>query len=273
MTVNLTHGLIDSLRAIARRAGGEILKVYRTDFAVDKKADASPVTAADRAAEALIAAAIKGEITDAFPIVAEEAFAQGAAPAVTAPESIGRPFWLVDPLDGTKEFVERNGEFTVNIALIEAGRPVVGIVYAPVLNLAYWGWPGGAFRAKDDSTPEPIACRPAPAGSLVATVSRHHSTPEVDAWLDRLGARTRVVAGSALKFGRVAEGAADVYPRFAPTMEWDTAAGHAVVRFAGGNVVDRDGAELTYGKPGFLNPHFIAHGPGVPNADAAKPRA
>jgi 3'(2'), 5'-bisphosphate nucleotidase len=267
MTVNLTHGLIDSLRAIARRAGAEILKVYRTDFAVDKKADASPVTAADRAAEALIAAAIKGKITDAFPIVAEEAFAQGHAPAVT-----GRPFWLVDPLDGTKEFVERNGEFTVNIALIEAGRPVVGIVYAPVLDLAYWGWPGGAFRAKSDAKPEPIACRPALAQSLVATVSRHHSTPEVDAWLDRLGARARVVAGSSLKFCRVAEGAADVYPRFAPTMEWDTAAGHAVIRFAGGNVVDRDGAELTYGKPGFLNPHFVAHGPGVPGINAAKPR-
>ncbi|MBM3950126.1 MAG: 3'(2'),5'-bisphosphate nucleotidase CysQ [Rhodospirillales bacterium] len=257
MTVNLTHGLIDTLRAIARRAGAEILKVYRTDFAVDKKADASPVTAADRAAEVLIAAAIKGEITDAFPIVAEEAFAQGNAPAIT-----GHPFWLVDPLDGTKEFVERNGEFTVNIALIEAGRPVVGIVYAPVPDLAYWGWPGGAFRAKSDAKPELIACRPAPAQSLVATVSRHHSTPEVDAWLDRLGAHTRVVAGSSLKFCRIAEGAADVYPRFAPTMEWDAAAGHAVLRYAGGNVVDRDGAELTYGKPGFLNPHFVAHGPG-----------
>jgi 3'(2'), 5'-bisphosphate nucleotidase len=257
MTLNITFDLLDKMRAIAARAGAEILKIYHTGFAVEKKADASPVTAADRAAEALIVAAIKAEITDAFPIVAEEAFAQG-----TIPDVAGRPFWLVDPLDGTKEFVARNGEFTVNIALIENGRPVAGVVLAPVLELAYWGGPFGAFRAKGTGNPERVACRPAPAKGLVAAVSRHHSTPEVDAWLDRLGARTRAVVGSALKFCRIAEGLADVYPRFAPTMEWDTAAGHAVLRFAGGNIADRDGAELTYGKPGFTNPHFIAHGPG-----------
>jgi 3'(2'), 5'-bisphosphate nucleotidase len=264
MTLNITHDLLDKMRAIARRAGAEILEIYRTPFAVEAKADASPVTAADRAAEALIAKAIKAEITDAFPIVAEEAFAQGKTPEIGARESLGRPFWLVDPLDGTKEFVKRNGEFSVNLALIERGRPVAGVVFMPALDLAYWGGPMGAFRARGEASPEPIQCRQAPARGLTATVSRHHSTAEVDAWLERIGASRRVVAGSALKFCRVAEGAADVYPRFAPTMEWDTAAGHAVVRYAGGNVVDRDGAELTYGKPGFVNPHFIAHGPGLP---------
>jgi 3'(2'), 5'-bisphosphate nucleotidase len=262
MTLNITLALLDQMRAIAGRAGTEILKIYRTGFAVEKKADASPVTAADRAAEALITEAIKAEITDAFPIVAEEAFAQG-----TIPDVAGRPFWVVDPLDGTKEFVAHNGEFTVNIALVENARPVAGVVLAPVLDLAYWAGPPGAFRAKGADKPERIACRPVPAKGLVATTSRHHSTPEVGAWLDKLDVAERVVVGSALKFCRIAEGLADIYPRFAPTMEWDTAAGHAVLRYAGGNVVDRDGVELTYGKPGFLNPHFIAHGPGF-----AKPR-
>ena len=259
MTLNVTFDLLERLRAIAGRAGVEILKIYRTDFAVERKADSSPVTAADRAAEALITGAIRAEVTDAFPIVAEEAFAQGNIPAAN-----GRPFWLVDPLDGTKEFVERNGEFTVNIALIENGRPAAGVVHAPAIELAYWGGPMGSFRAKGAAAPQPISCRQAPAKGLIAMISRHHSTPEVDAYLDRLGVAERVVVGSALKFCRIAEGAADVYPRFGRTMEWDTAAGHAVLRFAGGRIADRDGAELAYGKPGFENPHFIAHGPGVP---------
>jgi 3'(2'), 5'-bisphosphate nucleotidase len=259
VTLNITFDLLERLRATAGRAGAEILKVYRTNFAVEKKADSSPVTAADRASEALITEAIRTEITDAFPVVGEEAFAQGRIPEVA-----GRPFWLVDPLDGTKEFVERNGEFTVNIALIEGGRPVVGVVHAPVVELTYWAGPFGSFRAKGSGAPQPISCRQASAKGLVAMISRHHSTPDVDAYLDRLGVAQRVVAGSSLKFCRIAEGAADVYPRFGRTMEWDTAAGHAVLRFAGGRIADRDGAELSYGKPGFENPHFVAQGPGVP---------
>jgi 3'(2'), 5'-bisphosphate nucleotidase len=258
VTLNVTFDLLATLRAIADRAGAEILKVYRTGFAVEKKADASPVTAADRAAETLIVAAIRAEITDAFPIVAEEAFAKGATPAPTG------PFWLVDPLDGTKEFVARNGEFTVNIALIQNGQPVAGVVHAPAVELSFWGGPMGSFRAKGDGKPEPISCRPAPPKGLIAAISRHHSTPEVDAWLDRLGVMKRIIAGSSLKFCRIAEGTADVYPRFGRTMEWDTAAGHAILRFAGGRIVDRDGADLAYGKPGFENPHFIAQGPGLP---------
>lgn len=259
MALNITFDLLEKLRAIAARAGTEILKVYRTDFAVEKKADASPVTAADRASEALITAALRAEITDVFPVVAEEAFAKGDVPAPAA-----RPFWLVDPLDGTKEFVARNGEFTVNIALIEHGKPVAGVVHAPVAGLTYWGGPMGSFHAKGDGSPKPISCRPAPAKGLIATVSRHHSTPEVAAYLDKLGVEKRIVVGSSLKFCRIAEGLADIYPRFGRTMEWDTAAGHAVLRFAGGRIVDRAGADLAYGKPGFENPDFIAEGPGLP---------
>ena len=259
MALNITFDLLQKLRAIAIRAGGEILKVYRTNFAVDKKADSSPVTAADRASEALITQALRAEITDAFPIVAEEAFAQGRG---TAPAA--GPFWLVDPLDGTKEFVARNGEFTVNIALIENGKPVAGVVHAPAGELAYWGGPMGSFRAKGDGSPQPISCRPAPTKGLIATISRHHSTPEVNAYLDKLGIEKRIVAGSSLKFCRIAEGLADVYPRFGRTMEWDTAAGHAVLRFAGGRIVDRAGTDLAYGKPGYENPDFIAEGPGFP---------
>ena len=172
MTLNITFDLLDKMRAIAERAGIEILKIYRTGFAVEKKADASPVTAADRAAEALITAAIRAEITDAFPIVAEEAFAQGTTPDVGV-----RPFWLVDPLDGTKEFVARNGEFTVNIALIENGRPVAGVVLAPALELAYWGGPAGAFRAKTGGRPERVSCRPVRPNRRVRARAREPRRP------------------------------------------------------------------------------------------------
>ncbi len=259
MTVNITFDLLDRLHAIALKAGVEILKVYRTDFAVESKADSSPVTAADRAAEDLIVKAIQAEVTDKFPIVSEEAFAQGHKPDVT-----GGPFWLVDPLDGTKEFVRRNDEFTVNIALIDAGKPIAGIIHAPAIDQTYLAGPMGAFRATKEGKAEPISCRQALGKKLAAMISRHHSTPEVDAYLDALGVDKRVVAGSSLKFCRIAEGEADVYPRFGRTMECDTAAGHAILRFAGGRITDRNGVELAYGKPGFENPHIIAFGPGVP---------
>ncbi len=259
MALNITYDLLDKLHVIALKAGEAILTVYRTDFAVESKADSSPVTAADRDAEDLIVRAVRADITDKYPIVSEEAFAQGHKPDVS-----GGPFWLVDPLDGTKEFVKRNGEFTVNIALIDAGKPVAGIVHAPAVDQTYLGGPMGAFRATKDGRAVPIACRQALAKKLTAMTSRHHSTPEVDVYLDALGVEKRISAGSSLKFCRIAEGAADVYPRFGRTMEWDTAAGHAVLRFAGGRITDRNGADLAYGKPGFENPHIVAFGPGVP---------
>lgn len=263
MTLNIGFGLLDQLVDIARRAGEEILKVYHTNFQVTHKADASPLTAADQAAEAVILNAIREEISDQFPIVGEEAFAEGHAPEVT-----GRPFWLVDPLDGTKEFVKRNDEFTVNIALIETSKPAAGVVYAPALGLCYWGAAVGAFAREGNGAARAIACRRAPAKGLVAMTSRHHTSPEVDTYLAKLPIGKRVTAGSSLKFCRIAEGKADVYPRFGRTMEWDTAAGHAILRFAGGHIVDLDGRELRYGKPGFENPGFIAHGPGVPTVQA-----
>ncbi|MBM3566725.1 MAG: 3'(2'),5'-bisphosphate nucleotidase CysQ [Alphaproteobacteria bacterium] len=259
MTVNVTHNLLEKLHVIAAAAGREIMKIYGTDFAVETKADSSPVTVADRAAEELIVRAIRADITDKFPIVSEEAFAQG-----TRPEIAGTPFWLVDPLDGTKEFVKRNGEFTVNIALIDSGRPVAGVVLAPAVKQTYVAGPMGAFRVATAGRAESISCRQALPKKLTAMTSRHHSTPEVDAYLDNLGVEKLISAGSSLKFCRIAEGQADVYPRFSRTMEWDTAAGHAILRFAGGRITDRAGAELAYGKPGFENPHIVAFGPGVP---------
>lgn len=255
MTLNITLSTVEQVGDIAKRAGVEIMKIYGTDFAVDAKADASPVTEADRVSEALIVAALVDEITGEFPVVAEEAFAAGDAPEIT-----GQPFWLVDGLDGTKEFVKRNGEFTVNIALIEAGRPIVGVVHAPAINATYWGSTYGTFAEADGGRARQVSCRPRPAGGLVAAVSRSHRGDEADAYLAELQIDKEITAGSSLKFGLVASGRADLYPRLGRTMEWDIAAGHAVVSFAGGRVADLEGAEIAYGKPGFENPPFVAWG-------------
>ena len=252
MTLNITLGLIDQVRALAQGAGREIMKIYATDFSVETKKDSTPVTEADRIAEALIVRTIEDDITDKFPIVAEEAFAAGNAPDVS-----GTPFWLVDALDGTKEFVKRGGDFTVNIALIENARPVLGVVHAPAVGATYWGSHYGAFAETNGAAARPIECRPAPKDGLVAVVSRSHRTPETDAFLSRIAVKEETITGSSLKFCMVAAGRADIYPRFGRTMEWDTAAGHAVVRFAGGQVTKLDGSDLTYGKPGFENPDFI----------------
>ena len=194
MTVNIGLGDLARLRDIAERAGKEILKVYGGDFDVEVKADASPVTAADKRSEALITEEIKA-MTDAFHIVGEEAFADGRIPDVA-----GRPFWLVDPLDGTKEFIKRNGEFTVNIALVEGGRPVVGIVHAPALDATYWGSRDGAFATIGGGEARPITARSAPADGLVALVSRSHRTPEVDEFLAAYTIKKAIGAGSSLKF-------------------------------------------------------------------------
>jgi 3'(2'), 5'-bisphosphate nucleotidase len=261
VTVNFGLDDIDRLRDIAERAGKEIMEVYNSDFDVETKDDASPVTAADKRAEVLITKEIKA-MTDAFPIVGEEAFSDGRAPAVG-----NEPFWLVDPLDGTKEFIKRNGEFTVNIALIEAGRPVVGIVHAPVLDATYWGSCNGAF-ATSGGEAQPISARLAPTTGLVALVSRSHRTPEVDKFLAGHLIENEVSAGSSLKFCHLAAGRADLYPRLGRTMEWDTAAGHAVLRFAGGHVRTLKGGDLRYGKAGFENPHFVATGHETGNGDA-----
>ncbi|MCI0430137.1 MAG: 3'(2'),5'-bisphosphate nucleotidase CysQ [Rhodospirillales bacterium] len=245
--------LLTPVREIAAKAGAAILAHYRPGIEVRGKADASPVTDADEEAEAIILEALR-HLTPEIPIVSEEAFARGEVPPAAPP-----CFWLVDPLDGTKEFLKRNGEFTVNIALIEQNRPVLGVVLAPALSLAYGGtgrgsateWRGGIERA--------IAVRKIPAQGLTVMASRSHGDPAaLRRWLGGRTVAETKQAGSSLKFCLVAAGEADLYPRLGRTMEWDTAAGHAVLAAAGGRVRTLAGEELRYGKPGFENPHFIA---------------
>ncbi len=273
-----TAQLLDWLHAIstlARQAGTVVMAVYATDFAVQGKADASPVTLADAQAEAVILAGLQA-LTPDIPVVAEEAAAAGLAPQMAA---TGR-FWLVDPLDGTREFVARNGEFTVNIALIEQGRPVLGVVLAPAIScdgqagaagpagVLYAGLVGHGAWVEDSAGRRPIHCRPVPAAGLVVLASRSHGdAAALDAFLATYLAGRRVAqlgtAGSSLKLCLLAAGQADLYPRLGRTMEWDIAAGHAVLAAAGGSVCRIDsGAPLDYGKPGYENPHFVAAGLG-----------
>jgi 3'(2'), 5'-bisphosphate nucleotidase len=246
--------LLPKIVALAERAGGVILEHYRAGVEARAKADASPVTIADEAAEAVILAGL-AELSPEIPAVAEETVAGGHVPELDQ-----RAFWLVDPLDGTKEFLSRNGEFTVNIALIEGREPVLGVVLAPALGKVWWGARGHGASARNGGSPRAIAVRSRPAQGAVAVASRSHSDAETEAFLDREGVAERISAGSSLKFCLVAEGKADLYPRFGPTMEWDTAAGHAVLAAAGGRVTTRDGAPFLYRKPDFRNPGFIARG-------------
>ncbi len=253
--------LLGPVQAIARRAGETILRHYRDMPAARLKADASPVTAADEEAERLIVGALEA-LTPGIPIVSEEAAAAGLVPDIAGPANPGGRFWLVDPLDGTKEFLARNDEFTVNIALIEDGRPVLGVVLVPALDTLYAGaGPGSAFVEHGKEPPRPIGTRPQHADGAIVLSSRSHiGAGELDAFLANTPVLARRIAGSALKFCLVAEGVADLYPRLGRTMEWDTAAGHAVLDAAGGCVLTLDGRDLDYGKPGFENPNFVARG-------------
>ncbi len=247
--------LLARLARLAELAGAAIMEVYARDFDVRAKADASPVTEADERAEVIIVAGLK-ELTPDIPVVAEEMVAAGRAPRIE-----DGPFWLVDPLDGTREFVGRNGEFTVNIALIRDSQPVLGVVTAPAAELGFAGALGrGAWRWRGGGAREAIACRAPGEGGAVVVASRSHMTTETEAWLAGVRIESLTRAGSSLKFCRLAEGTADLYPRLGRTMEWDTAAGHAVLIAAGGRVETLDGAPLRYGKPGHENPHFIARG-------------
>jgi 3'(2'), 5'-bisphosphate nucleotidase len=231
------------------------MDIYATDFDVARKGDASPVTQADQLAEAVILAGL-ARIAPGIPVVAEEAVAAGQVPEV------GERFFLVDPLDGTKEFISRNGEFTVNIALIERGRPVLGLVYAPAIDSLYGGAEGVGAWLEDAQGRRAIACRAIPAEGLTVVASRSHGDESaLDALLAGRLVASRTNAGSSLKLCLVAAGQADLYPRLGRTMEWDIAAGDAVLRAAGGRVtVVADGSDLRYGKPGFDNPHFAASG-------------
>jgi len=248
--------LLAPLEDLARRAGAVIMEVYDSaDFAVRDKSDASPVTEADEKAEAIILPGLAA-LTPGVPVVAEESVAAGRIPEIGS-----GPFWLVDPLDGTKEFIKRNGEFTVNIGLIKDGVPVLGVVLAPARGELWSGTGASAFK-EDAQGRRPIACRPLPAAGAVVQTSRSHRNPEaMDRWLEQFPDATLGFAGSSLKFCLVAEGSADLYPRFGPTCEWDIAAASAVLLAAGGSVTTFDGAPMAYGKaPRFLNPDFIARG-------------
>ncbi|MEQ8356501.1 MAG: 3'(2'),5'-bisphosphate nucleotidase CysQ [Kiloniellaceae bacterium] len=255
------------LKLIAERAGKVILAYYAEadEIEVREKDDASPVTEADEAAETFILGALN-TLTPDIPVVAEEAMAAGEAPEID-----GDRFWLVDPLDGTKEFLSRNGEFTVNIALIEDGQPVAGVVHAPAMAMTWAGicgdredggkGSGRAVFAETDKPPMDIRARAIPTeGAVVVASRRHGEGQELDDFLGRYKVAEKVSAGSSLKFCLVASGRADLYPRFGRTMEWDTAAGHAVLLAAGGQVYTLDGEPLDYGKPGFENPSFYAVG-------------
>jgi len=234
------------------------MTVYRTDFDSTRKDDGSPVTLADTAAEAEILPGLR-DLTPDIPVVSEEQHSAGDGPT---PDKVGQRFWLVDPLDGTREFLKRNDEFTVNIGLVENNVPIFGVLYAPALDLMYAGTgTGGATLIEGDREERPIACRVPPGDGLDVLVSRSHSIGgKVDEYLADETIRDRIPQGSALKFGRLAEGVADIYPRFGPTYEWDTAAGHAIVLAAGGSLTRIDGGTFDYGKPKFLNPGFVAFG-------------
>ncbi len=247
--------LAAEITAIALDAGAVIMAIYAQDFEIREKSDASPVTEADEAAERLIVERLRG-LTPEIPVVGEEMAAQGQAPEID-----DGPFWLVDPLDGTKEFVSRNGEFTVNIALVRDGLPALGVVHVPARGLTFTAaGPGRVTRQQDGGTPEAIACRNLPADGAVVLASRSHMTAETEEWLKAVTVARLIQAGSSLKFCRLATGEADLYPRLGRTMEWDTAAAHAVLAAAGGSVETLDGKPLTYGKPGLENPHFVARG-------------
>lgn len=250
--------LLSAVEQITRAAGRVVLAVYASDFEVRGKTDASPVTAADERAEALIVPALQA-LTPGVPVVAEEAVAAGRGPVP------GERFWLVDPLDGTREFVNRNGEFTVNIALVEHGEPALGVVLAPALGAhgrLFSGALGLGAWVEDDAGRRPIRCRRVPAEGLTVVASRSHGdAAALEAFLAGRRVAALASAGSSLKLCLVAAGEADLYPRLGRTMEWDIAAGHAVLRAAGGEVSRLDdGQPLRYGKPGLDNPHFVATG-------------
>jgi 3'(2'), 5'-bisphosphate nucleotidase len=246
--------LLDVARRAALAAGKAILEVYATPFDVQQKLDKTPVTEADFAAERIIVAMLAGAFPD-IPVVSEELVeAEGLPPSAAR-------FWVVDPLDGTREFVARNGEFSVLIGLIEEGRPVLGVIHGPALDVTYAACgPGTATRQLGAGRPEPIQAR-APSDGLVVVHSRsHENSRRLAEFLQDYPVCQRTKCGSALKFGVIAAGEADLYPRFGTTMEWDTAAGQAVLEAAGGRVETLTGAPLVYGKPGLKNDGFIAWG-------------
>jgi 3'(2'), 5'-bisphosphate nucleotidase len=247
---------IEALIEISREAGNSILDIYNTDFDVEEKSDRSPLTAADLASHKIIVGALE-RLTPNIPILSEES----AEISFDQRRSWNR-YWLIDPLDGTREFVKRNGEFTVNIALIEDGEPTVGIVYVPVTGVIYYGDREiGAFRQLPGAEPEKISANPKRRHPVQVAGSRSHAGESLKKYLTNLGEHEIISMGSSLKLCLVAEGSADIYPRLGPTSEWDTAAAQAVVEAAGGQVTDTQMQPLRYNrKESLLNPHFFVFG-------------
>lgn len=242
---------------LAKAAGAAIMQVYNGDIVVEMKDDKSPLTAADKAAHEVIVAGLQ-ELTPDIPILSEE-----GKDIPYEQRKAWQRFWLVDPLDGTKEFIKRNGEFTVNIALIEGQQPVFGVVYVPVQDTLYWGGKGqGAFKKKGQGEAVAISVRqPESAKGLTVVMSRSHPSPELEDYLKTIQVADALSVGSSLKLCAVAEGRADLYPRLGPTMEWDTGAGQAVVEGASGTVKRfSDGKPLQYNKNSLLNPYFVVYG-------------
>ena len=243
-----------------RDAGKEIMQIHAAGVVADTKADGSPVTMADDAAEAILLHALREIAPDIAVISEENAESHRRAP----PDR----FFLVDPLDGTKEFLRPDGQgaFTVNIGLVEMGVPVMGIVYAPALDRLFYGVVGQGATEMSAGNVRDIGVRPVPASGAIAVASRSHRDAATNQWLETHGINDTIATGSSLKFCLVAAGEADVYPRFGPTMEWDTAAGDAVLRAAGGRVIHPEGMPFTYGKTEYRNGGFVACGAFVPNA-------
>ena len=259
--VDVSMSALETLTGIARDAGDLIMEFYDAVPDVAYKADASPLTAADRAAHAVILRALQAW-DETIPVVSEE----GEIPSYNERRSWPR-FWLVDPLDGTKEFLARNGEFTVNIALIDRGEPTLGVVHAPALDLTYVAAAGlGAWRSSGTQAPTRLAASASPARVTRIVESRSHPNPRLEAFLAGLGPIQRIPLGSSLKFCRVAEGEADLYPRFGPTMEWDVAAGDCIFRCSSGAGSPRR-SPLVYNQPTLTIPEFVIGASELPPLD------
>lgn len=253
MSLTLDQKLLEQITEISRLAGHAIMDIYRQGIEVTHKDDDSPLTQADLASHAIILQMLR-DLTPKVPCLSEEAADIDFATRSSWPE-----YWLIDPLDGTKEFIKRNGEFTVNIALIRDHEPVLGVVHIPVSTETFYGGQGlGAWRIDDQGEVSAIQVRKPSADPLVVVGSRSHANPQLEDYLHQLGEHELISMGSSLKFCVVAEGKADFYPRLGPTSEWDTAAAHAVVLAAGGKVVQLDGQPLRYNlKESLLNPEFL----------------
>ncbi|WP_166264392.1 3'(2'),5'-bisphosphate nucleotidase CysQ [Marinobacter caseinilyticus] len=248
------RSLLAEVIKVADEASEKVLYVYQSDFKVHYKDDHSPITEADMASHHIIVDGLQ-QLTPDIPILSEE--------SVNAPWSERRHwqrFWLIDPIDGTKEFTSRTDEFTVNIALIEHGEPVLGVVTAPALGEAYWGAVGEGAWKRDKAGHVRALRVVVPSAEQRVLASKNHMNEETQSFIEALGPHRLVQAGSSLKFCRIAEGEADIYPRLGPTCEWDTGAAHAVLSAAGGKVQTLDGSPLRYGKEDVLNPHFVASG-------------